>query len=250
MVPPIATNLANPDGFVTEKMEAYYAERAKGGFGLVIVEVACVQPPVGKTIARQLNIDDDKYITGLAELAKVIKANGARAGLQVHHAGRAAKMRFTHMQPVAPSALPEPPWPWGSPKFGDTPRELTIAEIEELVERYAQGALRAVKAGFELVEVHGATGYLVAQFLSAGSNHRQDRYGGELKNRARFALEIAAAIRKAIGKDFPFTYRLNGREFGVEGGFTLAESKEVARWLVPKRWEMKNAAADQEELKA
>lgn len=230
VVPPLATNLASADGYVSDKMKAYYAERARGGFGLIIVENACIQPPLGNTVARELGIDDDKYVPGLKDLATVIKDNGARVGIQLHHAGRAAKARFTHMQPVAPSPIPMPPYSWGGSKVGDMPRELTIAEIEDIVSRFAQGSIRARKAGFELVEIHGASGYLIAQFLSAVSNRRQDGYGGELRNRARLVLEIIAAIKEAVGKDFPVTLRLNGREFGVQGGFTLDEAKQVARW--------------------
>jgi 2,4-dienoyl-CoA reductase-like NADH-dependent reductase (Old Yellow Enzyme family)/thioredoxin reductase len=228
VMPAMGTNLATRDGYVNEQMKDYYEERAKGGVGLVIVEVACVDPPTGKTVPCQLLIDDDKFIPGLSELAEVIHRYGAKAALQLMHAGRAAKSKVTHTQPVAPSAIPMPFAP-GAGYEGEMPRELTVDEIKDLVGKFGKAAQRAKKAGFDGVEIHSLGLYLVAQFLSSASNRRQDDYGGELKNRARFLLDTIKAIKEAAGQDYPAWCRLTVREFGIEGGITLEEGQEVAR---------------------
>ena len=228
VMPAMGTNLATRDGYVTEQMKDYYEERAKGGVGLVIVEVTCVDSPTGKTIPCQLLVDDDKFIPGLSELAEVIHRHGAKAALQLMHAGRAARSKITHMQPVAPSAIPMP-FPSMVGYEGEIPRELTISEIKDLVGKFGKAAQRAKRAGFDGVEIHSLGLYLVAQFLSSASNKRQDDYGGELKNRARFLLDIIKAIKEAAGQDYPTWCRLTVREFGIEGGITLEEGQEVAR---------------------
>lgn len=228
VMPAMGTNLATWDGYVTEQMKDYYEERAKGGVGLVIVEVTCVAPPTGKTVPCQLLIDDDKFIPGLSELAEVIHRHGAKAALQLMHAGRAAKSKITHTQPVAPSAIPMP-FALGAGYEGEMPRELTVDEIKDLVGKFGKAAQRAKRAGFDGVEIHSLGLYLVAQFLSSASNKRQDDYGGELKNRARFLLDIIKAIKEAAGQDYPAWCRLTVREFGIEGGITLEEGQEVAR---------------------
>jgi len=156
----------------------------------------------------------------MMELAQRIKRHGARAALQIEHSGRSARPHFSYLQPVAPSAIPEP--------GGDMPRELTTDEIAQVVTRFADGAERAKKAGFDAVEIHGAHGYLTAQFLSPSSNKRQDAYGGDLKNRARFLVEVITAVRERVGKDFTFWCRINGIEY-IEEGLTLDETKQVAR---------------------
>lgn len=228
VMPAMGTNLATRDGYVTEQMKDYYEERAKDGVGLVIVEVTCIDPPAGKTIPCQLLADDDKFIPGLSELAGVIHRHGAKVALQLMHAGRAAKSKITHTQPVAPSAIPMP-FALGAGYEGEMPKELTVDEIKDLVGRFGKAAQRAKRAGFDGVEIHALGLYLVAQFLSSASNRRQDNYGGELKNRARFLLETIKAIKEAAGQNYPTWCRLTVREFGIEGGITLEEGQEVAR---------------------
>ena len=190
VVAPIGTNFATADGFVTEQLKAYYGERAGGGAGLVIVDEGCVDALTGKGTAYQTYIDDDKYIPGLRELAGVIRKHGAKAAIQLHHAGRLAATRHTGCPPVAPSVIAAP--------GGDMPRELSIAEIEAIVDRFARGAERAQKAGFDGVEIQAVHGYLITSFLSADSNRRLDTYGGHLRNRARFLLDIVASVRKPL----------------------------------------------------
>jgi len=221
VMPPMATNYASKDGAVMQRQIDYYEERAKGGVGLVIVEITCVDSPVGKGTARQIAIDDDRFIPDLSKLAEAIKRHGARAAIQIHHAGRQTSAQWTGHQPVAPSPIPVP--------GGEQPRELTLSEIATLVTRFAEAAGRAKKAGFDGVEIHGAHGYLISEFLSPLSNHRQDAYGGSIENRARFLLEVIKAIRERVGRGYPVWCRLSAMEIGVEGGITLEETQVVAQ---------------------
>ena len=220
---PMATNFSSNDGFVTERLKAYYAARARGGAGLVMVEEACVDAPVGKGGAYQPYIDSDKYIPGLRELASTIQQHGARAGLQLHHAGRLAATRYTGCQPVAPSAI--------AAMGGDMPRELSIAEIEAIVGRFARSAERAQRAGFDAIEIQACHGCLLTNFLSADSNKRRDVYGGSLQNRARIVLDVVAAVRKKVGAGYPVWVRLTVQEFHTDNGINLEEAKQLARWL-------------------
>lgn len=221
VMPPMATNYASEEGFVTQRMMDYYQERAKGGVGLVVVEFTCVDSPVGRATPRQLLIDDDKFIPELSRLAEAIRLHGAKAAIQLHHVGRQARSSVTGHQPVGPSPIPAPE--------GELPRELTPSEIAGIVARFAEGAERAMRAGFDGVEIHAAHGYLISQFLSPLSNQRQDAYGGDIENRARLLLEVIEAIRGRVGKDYPLWCRLSGMEFLVEGGITLEETQVVAQ---------------------
>jgi 2,4-dienoyl-CoA reductase-like NADH-dependent reductase (Old Yellow Enzyme family)/thioredoxin reductase len=214
---PMETNLGSNDGYVTERLKDYYEERAKGGAGLVIVGFACVDSPVGRRLSHQLFVDDDRFIPGLTELAKVIKRHDARAALQLVHAGR------TGTQPVAPSAIAKP---------GEKPpRELTVTEIKDLVAHHARAAERAKKAGFDAVEIHAAHSYLIANFLSPVWNKRKDAYGGDLEGRAKLLLEIVKSVRESVGPTFPFWCRINGAEIGMEGGSTIKDGQALARML-------------------
>ncbi len=220
---PMATNFSSKDGSITEKLKAYYMERARGGAGLVMVEESCIDAPVGKGGAYQLYIDNDKQIPGLGELAKAIHKHGARAAIQLHHAGRFAATRYTGCQPVAPSAI--------AGMGGDLPRELSIAEIEAIIDRFGQSAERAQKAGFDGVEIQACHGYLLTNFLSADSNKRQDDYGGSLQNRAKIVLNIVDAVRRKVGASYPVWVRLTMKEFHAENGIDLEEAKQLAVWL-------------------
>jgi len=228
VMPPMGSAHATADGYVTDRMKDYYAARAKGGVGLVIVEVTTVDAATGMDMPGRLRADDDGCIPGLSQLASVIHKHGAKAALQLHHAGRVAKSSLTGRQPVAPSpvSMPGQEWAWAQP---EAPRELTVAEIRGLVDKFAEAAVRARKAGFDAVDLHGQGLYLVAQFLSAASNKRQDQYGGDLNNRARFLLEIIQAIKESTGPDFPVIVRLTFWEFGVEGGFSFEECLQVCK---------------------
>lgn len=223
VMPPMGTNYATEEGYVTDQLKDYYEERAKGGVGLIIVEATCVDSPVGKAFSHQLVIDEDRFIPGLSQLVQAIHQHGAKIAVQLHHAGNGTKTSITHSQPVAPSPVTRPGY--------DPPRELIHKEVEELVLRFAQAAERAKQAGFDGVEVHGAHLYLLAQFLSSAWNRRQDAYGGTLENKARLLLEILQAIRERVGSTYPVWFRLNGREYGIEDGITLDETRTVAGML-------------------
>lgn len=219
--PPMGTQLATSEGYVTPRQIEYYARRARGGAGLVVVEFSAVDP-VQVAAATQVRISDDRFLPGLRALASAIKSGGAKAAIQIHHPGRQASARTTGVQPVAPSAISGP--------SSETPRELTGEDLQGLVMRFAEAALRAKRAGFDAVELHGAHGYLLCQFLSGYSNQRQDEYGGDVRRRARFPLEVATRVREAVGHDYPLIFRMSADEH-VPGGLTTDETRQIARWL-------------------
>lgn len=224
VMPAMGTNLANENGAVTPAMIHYYRERAKGGVGLIITEINCVDAPQGNAIANELCISDDSYIAGHNELVEAVKEHGAKIITQLHHAGRQATPETTFgLQPVAPSAIPDP-------HLQVVPRELTIEEIQDLVEMFIRAAARARNAGYDGVELHGAHGYLIGQFMSPFSNKRSDLYGGDLNGRMRFPLEIVRGIKNELGSNFPVVFRMSADEF-VEGGVHLDEAKQMARML-------------------
>ncbi|GIX47517.1 MAG: hypothetical protein KatS3mg131_1728 [Candidatus Tectimicrobiota bacterium] len=226
VMPAMTTRLATPEGFVTPPLLAYYLARARGGAGLITVEMASPDP-AGRHRAHELGISDERFVPGLQELTAQLKATGARVAIQLGHAGGHTRPDVTGLPPVAPSAVPH------EVHEGDTrtvlPCELSKAEIQRLVEAFAAAAARAKRAGFDVVELHGAHGYLIAQFLSPLDNQRRDEYGGSLRHRARFALEVVAACRQQVG-DFPLVFRLSADEY-APGGLTPAEAVEVCRWL-------------------
>jgi 2,4-dienoyl-CoA reductase-like NADH-dependent reductase (Old Yellow Enzyme family)/thioredoxin reductase len=211
------TNTANIDGSVSEKMLYHYAEIARGGVGLLIVEGAIVDQSVVRATASGLVIDHDKYIPRLEELATIIKVNGARATIQIAHTGRATQFPEAGIT-VAASDVP----------LGDRiVRPLTIDEIQHLVERFGEAALRAKKAGFDAVEIHGCHGYRIASFMSPFLNKRTDRYGGSLEKRMRFPLEVIECVRSKVGDDYPVIFRISGDEW-IEGGLRLEDTKVIS----------------------
>ncbi len=223
VMPPMGTKFADKAGFVTERMKDYYAERAKGGVALVITETFCVDGPRGQAITNQPRIDDDRYIPGLRQLAHAIQKHHVKAVVQLHHAGHATTFKVTGHQPVGPSTLARPGF--------DQPRGLTTEEIQGITGNFVQAAKRAQLAGFDGVEIHAAHQYLFAQFLSTAWNKRQDNYGGDLSNRARFLVETVRAIRDAVGTNYPMWCRINGVEIAPVGGIPPEESQIIARLL-------------------
>jgi len=220
VMPPMGTKHASPEGYVTDEVKDYFEARARGGVGLIIVEATLVHPG-GRAYEKLLEITDDKFIPGLSELVGVIHKHGAKAAIQLQHCGRLAKSVLTGMQPMAPSPIPAP--------GGEVPRELTVAEIKQIIGYFADAAVRAKRAGFDALEIHGAHGYLIDQFLSPSSNKRKDDYGGAVENRARLLIEIIKAVKGAVGEGFPVWCRINALEYGTEGGTTLADAQETAR---------------------
>ncbi|MEE8397767.1 MAG: FAD-dependent oxidoreductase [Desulfobacterales bacterium] len=219
---PMLTCLAEPGGEVTNELIEYYERRARGGTAMIIVEIAAVHAH-GVTCDRQLILSDDTYIPGMARLAEAIKKHDCRAVLQLHHPGRQTDSRITGFPTVGPS-----PIPWSD--FADVPKELTIAEVSELIQCYVEAARRACDAGFDGVEFHGAHGYLICQFFSPLSNKRTDGYGGDVKKRARFGVEIVELARQKLGGQYPMLFRISGSEI-EEGGLTTDDQIITARLL-------------------
>ena len=216
----MGTNYANPDGSVSQQLVEYYAARAKGGFGLIIVEVAAVDP-LGKAIPFQVGLWNDEFIPGWRHLVDEVHKYGAKIAVQLHHAGRQTSSAVIGQQPVAPS-------PVACPVMKEIPHELTTAETYEMIGKFRDAAVRARDAGFDAVEIHGAHGYLIAQYMSAYSNKRIDEFGGNFISRMKFPLEIIRSIKRALGNGFPMSFRISGDE-KVHGGRSIDETRTVAR---------------------
>lgn len=204
-VPPMVVNFCGPDGEITEEFIKYHEERAKGGFGLITVEQAVVSRQ-GKGHPGQPVLWSDDVIEGLTKLTTRVHKAGAKVNVQINHAGRQAMSAITGGELVAPSAVRDP-------FLVDTPRELTREEIKEIIEDFGEAALRAKKAGFDMIMEHAHHGYLIGSFLSPYSNKRTDEYGGSLFNRARLMMEVYYKMREKVGDDYPIGIRFSGCEF-------------------------------------
>ena len=208
---------------VGDRLVDFYAERARGGAGMITVGYATVDERSGNP--GNIGAHKDAYLPGLTRLATAIRDNGARSSVQLNHAGRYNhSMLMGGRQPVAPS-------PIASRLTRELPKELEKDEIAEIVESFARAAARVQAAGFDAVEILSGTGYLISEFLSPLTNRRGDDYGGSFENRVRFGLEVIAAVRLAVGLDFPLVVRMNGNEF-MKGGSSQEELKEYAVRLV------------------
>ncbi len=210
------------DGTVTDRLVRYLARRAEGGVALVTTEATAVDAS-GAPFPGVLRADDDVQLPGLRRLAQAVHAAGAPISMQLYHAGRQMSRRMSGRQPLAPSAIP-------CPLVREMPRALDAGEIPPLIERFADGAARAQAAGFDAVEVHGAHGYLVHQFLTPLANQRTDAWGGDLRGRARFALEVVRRIRARVGPAFPILFKLSAED-RLPGGLGLDDTLTVGRWL-------------------
>lgn len=212
VMPAMGTGYGTEQGEVSDRLLAYLRRRAEGGAGLIITEV-CAVHPLGKGFASELQLYDDSCLRGMEKLTRTVKHAGAAVAAQLHHSGRQTFPQVIGADPVAPSAIP-------SRALGVTPHELSVKEIEELIGCYAAAAVRARDAGFDAVEVHGAHGYLVNQFLSPYSNKRKDEFGLPPLGRVHFAREIVREIKRAAGKDFPVLFRISSSEM-VRGGYEI-----------------------------
>jgi len=224
---PTSTGMSRIDGSVSDRLFRHYKNIARGGVGLLIVEYAYVDEDASKSAHCQLGISTDEHIAGLAWLAEMIRDEGARAAIQLEHCGR---QKFLGTPPIkAASAVP---WPSLKAQKGDAavPEVLSVEEIKTIVSAFGDAARRAVMAGFDLVEIHGAHGYLITNFLSPHTNKRTDEYGGSLENRMRLLVEIVEDTRAKIGRDFPLTVRLSGSDYEPDG-FGIEETVEVAKVL-------------------
>jgi 2,4-dienoyl-CoA reductase-like NADH-dependent reductase (Old Yellow Enzyme family)/thioredoxin reductase len=219
VVSAMVTLYCNDDGTVTEKYIAYHEAKAKGGWGLIITEDYAIDPQ-GRGFPKLAGLWEDAQIESHAELTRRVHQYNSKIFAQIYHAGRQTNPRVIGGQPWAPSPIP-------SPATRTIPHEMTTDEIREMVEKFGDCALRIKKAGFDGIEIHGAHGYLIAQFLSSYSNKRTDQYGGNLPNRVRFALEVIANIREKAGRDYPVSFKISADEF-IPGGRTIEETKAIA----------------------
>ncbi len=224
VLPGMVTDMAVDGGYVTERLLSYYEERAKGGVGLVIVEATSIDVS-GKTFLRGLDISDDRFIPGLRLLAERVHSHGAAVAIQLQHGGGRAHPEYSHMPRRVMGVIPgvfEP----------DNAITLDEAEFARLADAWAKAALRAKAAGFDAVEIHGASGYLLEQAVSAFTNRRADGYGGSLAKRLRFPTEVVRAVRAAVGGDFPILYRHTSVEDVPTGnGIDLGTTVELCRTL-------------------
>lgn len=211
---------AKHDGTASEKYIAYHENKAKGGWGLVITEDYCVSPTAGGFYYLP-GLWDDSQISSHTELTNRVHAAGGKICAQIYHAGRQTTREICGVQPIAPSPIKEPTMP-------ETPREVTRDEIKMIVKQFGECAERAKKAGFDAVEIHGAHGYLIHEFLTPLVNKRTDEYGGPINNRTRFAVEIIKEVRSKVGKDFPILFRISTTEL-IDGGITIGDSKATAK---------------------
>lgn len=235
-IPPMCQySVDQQDGKPTAYHMSHYGALARGGAGAVIVEMTGVEP-AARISPYCLGLWSDDHVEAFKPVVDAIHAGGAKAGIQIAHAGRKASTPGELVPhdggslgegeggwvTLAPSALAYPGM--------KEPQALTEEKIDDLVQAFAAAAARAVAAGFDFIEIHGAHGYLITQFLSPLSNQREDSYGGSLDNRARFARRVARAMREVMPAEMPLIVRLSATEF-VEGGITVEETSQVVRWL-------------------
>ncbi len=220
MPPMVCPGYAGADGYVTRRNLDHYRERAEGGAGIIVTEATAVTK-IGRLSSYQLGIWSDDHIAGLSQIPLLVKSFGAVSLIQIHHAGLVAPEAVTD-EPMGPSANPKDP----------RSRSLTVEEIREIKGDFIAGAIRARKAGFDGVQIHGAHGYLISQFASTYYNQREDEYGGTLEGRMRLAVEVIKGIREACGDSFLISYRM-----GVNSP-TLEDGIEIARYLETKPIDM------------
>ncbi|MBW1817066.1 MAG: FAD-dependent oxidoreductase [Deltaproteobacteria bacterium] len=217
VMPPMGINFGvDEEGCVTDQLKAYFEARAKGGTGMMIVGGAAVHP-TGLDLPKLPRIWADEHIPAFREMTDVIHQYDVKFGIQLLHGGR----QCYHGKGVAPSPLP------AQGVVKGTPRELTIPEIGELVEAFGDSARRSEEAGFDFVEIHGAHGYLITEFLALNSNKRRDEYGGSFENRIRFLLEVLRDIGKKTNSGFPVGVRINGDDF-IKDGWVIEDAKRIA----------------------
>lgn len=217
MAPMVTFNYIDESGVVTKEHVEHYEKRAKGGVGLIITEAVCINPN-GRLAQRQLRFWSDEYVDGMSKIAEVCHLNGSKVIAQIHHAGLNSP-KDASRDIVAPSNFD---------KDGILARELEVFEIHDLQKDFIHAAKRAKKAGFDGIELHGAHGYLISQFISPEINKRNDLYGGSTKNRARFASEIIEAIRSELGEEFIISIRMGSNDGSLKEAIEVAKEFERA----------------------
>jgi 2,4-dienoyl-CoA reductase-like NADH-dependent reductase (Old Yellow Enzyme family)/thioredoxin reductase len=222
VLPPLASFLIENGGKINDSTIEHYRRRATGGPAMVMME-ACAVSPEGIVSANQARIDDDRLLEGLARIAWALKSEGAIPAIQIHHAGRQTSPKVIGRKPLAPGDL-------ACPFIRGDVEPMSLEQIARIIRKFSEAAVRAREAGFQLLEIHGAHGYLINQFLSSYSNNRTDAYGGSIENRARLAREIVTEIRNRLGPDFPISFKISAREF-VPRGLDVEESIKILTLL-------------------
>src|SRR6476646_11184881 len=225
VMPPMTTRTADAEGYVTDDSIAYYLARARGGVGLVTIEMASPER-AGRHRRREVGIYDDCFIPGLSRLVEALHAVGSKVSIQLGHAGGHTRRDICGETPIAPSAIPHPVYETTFETI--VPEEMTRERIAQTIAAHAAAAVRARKAGFDCVEIHAAHGYLISQFHAPFENRRTDAYGGSLENRARFGLEVLRAVKAAV-PSLGMIYRLSVEDF-FDGGLTYNEGRVIAIW--------------------
>jgi 2,4-dienoyl-CoA reductase-like NADH-dependent reductase (Old Yellow Enzyme family) len=224
---PMHSRFATEFGEVDDRLIAYLEARARGGVGMIILENTAVDWVYGRAAGNPVRIDDDVFVTGLHDLVQAIHRHGVKIATQLHHAGR-QNLSANIVGGLAPLA----PSPIQSKVGGDPPKEMTLEDIERVIDEFRQGARRTRQAGFDAVEIHGCHGYILTQFLSPATNQRSDEWGGSFENRARFGLEVVKAVREAVGDDFPVLFRVSLEE-RTDGGLTAEEGLAFCKLIEP-----------------
>lgn len=234
----MGSNFAEPDGRCGEQLKAYYEARAVGGCGLIILETTSIAYPAACSMPNMVGLSSDEFLPDLTDLVNRVHAHGGKIAAQVNHSGKVSQEDVVAGRPLL---VPSKPAKSGNDMMplltreelgnfikmagpdgrGPQYQEMTQADIDTVIEQFADAALRCQRAGFDAIELHAGHGYILSSFLSPAVNKRSDRYGGSLENRARFMVEVVAAIRAKLGAKFPIIVRLDAYEYRVAGGISV-----------------------------
>jgi 2,4-dienoyl-CoA reductase (NADPH2) len=246
MLSAMGSMYAEKDGTCSERLWDYYEARAEGGVGMIILETSAVSWPHGTSMPCMIGFSEDRFLPGLKTLVKRVHKHGATIAAQLNHSGKVSADDIAHGRPVFVPSIPKPAegdlflaltqkeiasFISSAGPDGKGPRfhEMTQQDIDDVIQSFADAARRSKEAGFDAVELHGGHGYLISSFLSPYVNHREDKYGGEIENRARFLTEVIAAVREAVGADFPILLRIDAHEYRIDGGITIDAAVKTAQ---------------------
>lgn len=222
MLAPMENGLAHFGGEVSDRLINFFVDRVEKGVGLVITGSISVSPE-GSGLPTQLALYDDKYVDGLAKMVDAVHQAGGKIGAQIYHAGRQASQAVTGIQPIAPTAMP-------CAVMSNDPREMTLEDIKDINQKFVNAAKRAVQAGFDMIEVHFAHGYLLHSFLSPHSNKRTDEFGGSFENRCRFPMMVFNNMLEAVDGKIPVAIRISADEY-LEDGLKFEEVKKICHMV-------------------
>lgn len=222
MLAPMENGLAHFGGEVSDRLINFFVDRVEKGIGLIVTGSISISPE-GSGLPTQLALYDDKFVEGLTRMNEAVHKAGGKIGAQIYHAGRQATEAVTGIQPIAPTAM-------RCEVMDNDPREMTLEDIEDINEKFVNAAKRAVKSGFDMIEVHFAHGYLLHSFLSPHSNKRTDKFGGSFENRCRFPMMVFNNIIKVVDGKIPVTVRVSADEY-LEDGFKYEEVKEICKMV-------------------